>query len=323
MVNSVLVLELICSARNDSEKPEMKAVWSFWSKPFRSRGTWAWSSQKHHLLSWVLSVERARLHYPHTTLYTDDAGARMLVEGSGLHFDHVSTDLNGLEDADPGWWALGKIWTYASQKEPFVHIDSDVFLWKPFPEKMVQADILIQNPEHFGRGALFYQPEVLEAAIHGVPDGWMPEEWEWYRSNGAVQQGECCGVFGGKRVDFINHYARQALKLLNHSANQAALRAMGDESEHMVLVEQYLLSACIKYHQQREDSPYRGLTVAYLFSSMDEAFNPDNASRLGFTHLLAGAKRNQHVTEKLERRVKTDYPAQYERCMSYIRQTID
>lgn len=247
----------------------------------------------------------------------------MLVEGIGLDFDHVSTDLNGLENADPGWWALGKIWTYASQKEPFVHIDSDVFLWKPLPEMMVQADILVQNPEHFNRGALFYQPEVLEAAIHGVPDGWMPEEWEWYRSNGAVQQGECCGVFGGKRVDFINHYARQALKLLDHPANQAALRAMGDKSEHMVLIEQFFLSACIKYHQQREDSPHRGLTVAYLFSSMDEAFNAVNASRLGFTHLLGGAKRNQHVIKKLERRVKTDYPSQYERCMKYVRQSSD
>jgi len=301
----------------------MKAVWSFWTKPFRSRGTWVWTSQKHHLLSWVLSVERARLHYPHTSLYTDDEGAGMLVEGIGLHFDHVSTNLNELEDADPGWWALGKIWTYALQTEPFVHIDSDVFLWKPLPEDVVQADILIQNPEHFSRGALFYRPEVLESAIHGVPGGWMPEEWVWYRSNGAGQQGECCGVFGGRRVDFIKHYARQALKLINHPANQTALQAMGDKSEHMTLIEQFFLSACIQYHQQREDSPHRGLTVAYLFNSMDEAFNSVNASRLGYTHLLAGAKRNHDITDKLERRVKMDYPAQYERCLRYVGQHID
>lgn len=301
----------------------MKAVWSFWTKPFDFRRTWAWSSQKHHLLSWVLSVERARVHYPQTALYTDDAGARMLVDGIGLHFGHVSTSINQLENADPGWWALGKLWTYALQTEPFVHIDSDVFLWKPLPEEMVQADIFIQNPEHFNRGAFFYQPEVLEAAIDGVPGGWMPKEWEWYRSNGEVQQGECCGVFGGKRVDFINHYARQALKLLDHPANRAAFRTMGGKSEHMILIEQYLLSACIQYHRQRQDSPYRYLNVAYLFSSIDEAFNPDNASKVGFTHLLAGAKRNRYVTDKLERRVETDYPVQYERCMKYLSQNME
>ena len=146
----------------------------------------------------------------------------------------------------------------------------------------------------------------------------MPEEWEWYRSNGATQQGECCGVFGGKHVEFINHYARQALKLLDCPDNQAALQTIGDKPEHMILIEQYLLSACIKYHQQSEDSSYRDLTVEYLFDSIDEAFRPQNASRLGYTHLLAGAKRNPVVAEKLERRVKTDYPAQYERCMRYV-----
>jgi len=301
----------------------MKAVWSFWTKPFRSRGKWAWSSRKHHLLSWVLSVERARLHYPFTSLHTDDEGARTLVEGIGLDFDHVSTGLNALEDADPGWWALGKILTYALQKEPFVHIDSDVFLWKPLPEMMLLADVLAQNPEHFSHGAFFYRPEVLETAIHGVPGGWLPEEWEWYRSGGAPQQAECCGVFGGNRIDFINHYARQALKLLDHPANQAGLRIVGDKSEHMILIEQYFLAACIQYHQQRKDSPYQGLTVAYLFNSMDEAFRPDNASRLGYTHLIADAKRKPHITEKLERRVKTDYPAQYERCLRYMGQHID
>lgn len=301
----------------------MKAIWSFWTKPIRSRSTWSWSSQKHHLLSWVLSVERARLHYPNTTLYTDDAGARMLVEGIGLQFDHVFTDLNGLEHADPGWWALGKICTYASQKEPFVHIDSDVYLWKPFPEKVAQADVFLQNPEPFNRGGVFYQPEVLEKAIHKAPGGWMPDEWEWYRSEGTMQQGECCGVFGGNRVDFISYYARQALKLLDHSANQAALWAMDDKWEHMVLVEQYLLSACIHYHQQSEKSPYRDLTVKYLFSSMDEAFNPGEAARLGYTHLLGGSKRNQDITEKLERRVKMDYPELYERCLKYLEQLSD
>jgi hypothetical protein len=300
----------------------MKAVWSFWTKPFRSRGAGGWRSQKHHLLSWVLSLERARHHYPETALYTDDEGAQMLVEGMGFDFGHVSTSLNGLKDADPGWWALGKIWTYASQKEPFVHIDSDVFLWNPLPEKMAQADIFAQNPEHFGHGALFYQPEVLDAAIHNVPGGWVPEEWKWYRSNDVAQQGECCGVFGGKHIEFINHYARQALQLLDYPANQAALQAMGDKSEHMILLEQYLLSACIQYHQQREDSPYRGLTVVYLFSSMDEAFNSEHANKLGYTHLLAGAKRNRDITDKLERRVKMDYPAQYEKCLRYVRQNV-
>lgn len=246
----------------------------------------------------------------------------MLVDGLGLDFDHISTSLNKLDDADPTWWALGKICTYASQTDPFVHIDSDVYLWKPLPEKVAQADIFVQNPEHFSHGASYYRPEVLEAAIHGVPGGWLPDEWEWYRLNGVARQAECCGIFGGTRNDFIEHYTRQVLKLLDHPANQAALRTMGDKSEHMILIEQYFLSACIQYHKQKGDSPYQDLNVAYLFNSINEAFNPENAAKLGFTHLIAGAKRNQQITEKLEQRVKTDYPAQYEKCLRYLEQHV-
>lgn len=89
----------------------MRAVWTFWTKPFEARQRWAWRSRKHHLLAWVLSLGTARRHYPHTVLFTDDAGARMLVDGLGLDFAEVRTDLNALDGDDPGWWALGKLHT--------------------------------------------------------------------------------------------------------------------------------------------------------------------------------------------------------------------
>jgi hypothetical protein len=41
----------------------MRAVWSFWSKPFVLRGHEVWLSEQHHLFSWALSVMTARRHY--------------------------------------------------------------------------------------------------------------------------------------------------------------------------------------------------------------------------------------------------------------------
>src|ERR1039458_675758 len=72
----------------------MRAVWSFWSKPYKAHREGIWASQKHHLLSWVLSVATASVHYPDTELYTDDWGAWLLVDQLGLVFGKVSTDLN-------------------------------------------------------------------------------------------------------------------------------------------------------------------------------------------------------------------------------------
>ena len=111
----------------------MKAIWSFWSKPFLAQRKATWSSEKHHLLAWVLSLETAKQHYTETSLCTDDARARLLVEELGLSFTQVSTALNSLAHLNPEWWALGKLYAYHQQNEPFVHIDNDVFCGSGYP----------------------------------------------------------------------------------------------------------------------------------------------------------------------------------------------
>jgi hypothetical protein len=297
----------------------MKAVWSFWTKPHVADRRSIWTSEKHHLLSWVLSFHTARQHFPRTALFSDDEGARLLVDGLGIEFNEVSTELNSLKDRDPAWWALGKIHTYGLQTLPFVHIDSDVYLWKR-PALDPSAPIVAQNPEHFIPGASYYMPERFESVVRQTPGGWLPPEWEWYRSSGFAQRAESCGIFGGARTDFIRYYAGIAARLIEHRANQGAWRMLGGEVERNILAEQYLLSACLEYHRSHDDSPYRGLAIRYLFDSMDAAFDPAKAAEIGYTHLIAGSKRDARVAENLEKRVRTDYPAQYERCLRYVRE---
>src|SRR6266567_9051444 len=86
--------------RAQKMKSKLRSVWSLWTKPVMA-GLSNWTSELHHLFGWVLSVETARQHYPQTALYTDDAGARLLVDQVGLQFDYVSTALNALDAHDP------------------------------------------------------------------------------------------------------------------------------------------------------------------------------------------------------------------------------
>jgi hypothetical protein len=116
-------------------------------------------------------------------------------------------------------------------------------------------------------------------------------------------------------LDFIQHYSDQAIKLIEHPANQAGWSLMDDKFNHNILFEQYLLGACIEYHRQHRTSPYRDIEIRYMFRSLDDAFDPHLAEELGYTHLLAGAKGNADIAARLEERVKRDYPAQYERCL--------
>ena len=292
----------------------MRAVWSFWSAPFLAHHHHAWPSPRHHLLAWILSTETARRHYAPLALYTDDAGARLLVDELGLAFDEVHTALNALGACDPEWWALGKLYAYRAQSEPFLHLDNDVFLWKPLPDHLAGAPVVAQNPEFFVPGESYYQPEVFEAAL--CPhEGWLPQEWRWFRASGLQQRGECCGVFGGTRTDFIQHYAAQAIRLIEEPANQAPLRSVGDKIGHNILFEQYLLGACVEYHRRRQDSAYRDISIDYLFGSIDEAFDDEASSRIGYTHLIADAKRNPDLADRLEARVRRDHSTLYERSL--------
>src|SRR3712207_6765809 len=209
----------------------MRAVWSFWTRPFRAHHHQLWPSEAHHLLAWVLSVQTARRHFRSTSLVTDDDGARMLVDGIGLQFDHVSTELNVLADEDPDWWCLGKLYAYRAQNEPFVHIDSDCFLWSPLPERLRAADLVAQHPEWFPYdGPSYYRPGVLEAAVDDV-GGWLPDALRRYasvRGGGGVN----CGIMGGRRVDFIREYADLGIRLVQHPSNQAAWAQLADKRNY-------------------------------------------------------------------------------------------
>ena len=295
----------------------MRAIWSFWSKPFREHHRLAWPSERHHLLSWVLSLRTAARHYRPTALYTDRAGASLLVDAIGLEFDEVHTSLDALRSVDSGWWALGKLYAYHAQREPFVHIDSDVFLWQKLPLNVEGAPVFAQNPEPFEIGRSYYQPEVFEEALLAVADAWLPGEWAWFRASGMQQRGDCCGILGGTSVDFIRHYAEQAIALVERPENQRAWSELTDKISHNILFEQYLLSACIEYHRRRKSSPYRDVDIAYVFPTVDAAFDSDAARRVGYTHLIADAKRDLELARRLEVRVARDYPRDYARCCTY------
>jgi hypothetical protein len=279
----------------------MRAVWSFWSHPYQLRSGRTWYSPLHHLLAWGLSFRAAQRHYPETVLITDTPGKKLLAENLGLPFTYVSTELDRLADADPNWWALGKLVAYSLQDEPFVHLDTDVFLWQPLPPRLVSAPVFAQCPEYFPHHARRSAAIENSFAAANLP---LPPEWEWTVSRGdAFIREENCGILGGARPDFLRYYARRAMDLILDSKYAAVWS--GCEKSNMVL-EQFLLSACADFHRIHPDSPFRGVAVRYLFSSWDEAADPDSSARAGFTHLLGDSKSHGTVARRIEERMRRE-----------------
>lgn len=294
----------------------MRAVWSFWSKPFGAGRGWRWREPVHHLLAWGLSLRLARSHYPQTALVTDTAGRQLLVDRLGLEFTHVSTELDRLQDADPALWALGKLVAYSLQDEPFVHVDADVFLWRPLPDRLASAPVLAQHPEDFHRRDEPDGPRSIEDSF-GRAGLSLPAEWQWARSLGGSRFREAsCGILGGTNTGFLRHYANQALDLALNPRHAPAWAATPNRDGLSTAVEQFFLLACLAYHRFNPASPYRGVYIRYLFPSGGEAYSRDHAARAGYTHLLGPAKQNEHVTARLAERVRADDPGFYQRCLA-------
>lgn len=299
----------------------MRAVWSFWSKPFFAFKGRIWREPHHHLLAWGLSLRLARRHYPDTMLVTDEAGAELLVDRLGLSFGEVSTELEALRRADIGWWALGKLYAYSIQDRPFVHIDTDVFLWKPLAAAVTDAPVFAQCPEEHALDEPS-GPRDIESAFakHKLS---LPDEWEWYRSlPSAGFREENCGILGANRVDFIRYYANRALDLAMNPAHLPAWAELPHKSGYNMMIEQFLLSTCLDYHRFHPDSPYRGVRARYVFPNWGDAFNPQKAAQAGFTHLLGDAKNNEHVTQRLEQRVKHEDPRFFRHCLHVGQQSM-
>jgi hypothetical protein len=289
----------------------VRAVWSFWSRPYYTGHGWGWREPVHHHLAWGLSLRSAREHYPDTVLITDTPGKALLVDKLGLSFAHVSTELDRLRDADPALWALGKLVAYSVQDEPFVHLDSDVFLWQPLPDRVTSAPVLAQHPEPRDS----WGPQVVEDAFARASVS-LPVAWQWSRSHSGHRFRQAnCGILGGINTSFISCYARLALDLALNPTYSAAWAVITDRQRINFTLEQFLLSACVDFHRFDPESPHRGIELRYLFPTNGAAYDPTEAARLGFTHLLGpAAKQDARVTTRLEQRVRRDNPAFYRRC---------
>jgi hypothetical protein len=291
----------------------MRSVWSFWSKPFQAHRHASWCTPLHHLLAWGLSVRTASRHYPETVLITDKPGKSLLVDRLGLEFAHVSTELECLNNVDVGWWALGKLLAYSLQDRPFVHLDSDVFLWKPLPLDVTESPVFTQNPEGLHDHRSHYRPQDVEWAF-AQESLKLPIEWEWAREDLRPFPADNCGIIGGLYCDFLRHYAQTAVSLVLRPENAPAWSRLPDKQGYNIVVEQFFLRACVGFHRSHSVSPYSGVRISHLFPSQSEAHNPNVAARMGFTHLVSDAKSHPAVARRLAERVWREDPAYFRRC---------
>ncbi|MBO0931469.1 DUF6734 family protein [Fibrella aquatilis] len=290
----------------------MKIVQSYWSKPTKKysddvfyKHANGWLAKKYNYMAWALSCFNLRKHYDVVELVTDAAGKKLLIDQLELPYTTVNVGLESMSHYPDDLWALGKLYAYSIQDEPFLHVDADVFIWQPFDEVIMNAPLAVQQLEvgyaHYGE--LMEQINAsftyISPCFHTQAQGMLT----------AVN----AGIIGGTDIAFFNDYTAEAFRFVDR--NLLALEHISSLDLYNTIYEQLLFYTLAQARQVDITCCFGGLgkRLDWLF-----AF-PGTLPTSQYTHAAGGGKRDKIVCSRLEHRLRSDYPDYYYWLMHKLR----
>jgi hypothetical protein len=287
----------------------MKIVQTYWSsslqqQPLHNAG--GWLSAEYHWQSWALSVLQLRQFYDEVELITDAAGKAVLIDTLNLPYTSVRVVLDEALSAYPhDLWALAKIHAYSIQKEPFMHVDGDVYIWKRFEDHIEQAPLVAQN---FEVDFPFYRKPLatIKNEFQNVPTCMLNEiheEKSIFSSN--------AGVIGGQNYGFFKEYKQLAFGIIDSNAQTLTKIAYNFLN---ICIEQFLYYCLAKE---------KSIAMCYVIDNQGQ-FDPTypgfaNFHKVPFDdwyiHCMAEYKRQEVVVRHLSKRLRQDHPSYYYRIL--------
>lgn len=274
----------------------MKIIQSFWSKPYLQgnttnielRGKGGWLHEKVFKQSILLSFFTINKHHGEVHLITDDLGKSILIDELKIPYSSVSLELNQLHNFDHRLWAIGKLLAYSLQSEPFLHIDNDVFLYKPLPENLFKSDVYVQNLD---KNASYY------ASVHNCAraliDELPPFLNEYLTNGGLLNEAYGCnaGIIGGKNLGVFKTLKKVAFELVNRIN-------LSEERNDFGLINVFLEQSTLYALAHN-----RKLEIGTLFPEMNEEFDQvlsfERVPECGYIHVVGKAKRNILANERI------------------------
>ncbi|SOD83040.1 DUF6734 family protein [Spirosoma fluviale] len=284
----------------------MKGIQSFWLRETEKKYfTCGWLDTKYNLFSWVLSSLQLTQFYNKRELITDSIGAELAIGKLQLPYTHVSTDLETIKQ-DNYFWVSNKLYTYSIQNEPFIHLDTDAYLFKQLHSKLLTAPLVAQNFEYDHTYYTQSFQEVIANCTY-LPDFIRTDELGRLTAVNA-------GLIGGTNVSFFKEFETFTKEFFQK--NETGLRKCTYENIN-IFVEQFLF---------KKFADYKNIPIDYV-SSIEFGPAPDY-QMANFTQLptncpyihVMNYKRNSTVCEQLAQRLWLESPELYERVLTVCRE---
>lgn len=270
--------------------------------------SFGWYAPIYHLMSWALSCLSIKERTGYIKLYTNSKGRDLLINQLGLPYDEVILSMEGWNLPHPKLWALSKIHTYSQQKEPFLHIDGDVYLFDEFPQRIYQGKVVAQNVEEFTDYYYSFMRPINRAFTY-FPECLTQDFMEMERLHALN-----AGILGGNDIDFFKDYTSEAFKYVE--SNIQNLKNL-DADRFNVFFEQHLCyklaegkNIKIEYllPQSYHDNSYLGL----------DRFQDILNGKCSYIHLLGNYKADEFTCRQMAKCLRYFYPEYYDRIVSYF-----
>ncbi len=291
----------------------MKIIQSFWTKPIyqeknhgdKDRLFGGWPSQKAHLCSWILSCLTLKKFYEKVELITDERGKRLLVDLLGLPYTNVIVALDQFNGMHPDLWAIGKIFAYSIQDQPFIHVDSDVYIGKKFENRLENAQLIAQNIDV---NIELYKRVLAEIICEKFFfPSFITDNPHIFEKPLAVN----AGILGGKNIAFFSTYTAEAFNFLKKNLDKISQVHIPSLN---IIFEQFLFF-------------YLAEGLSLPISTLFEPLAPENPSpvlqiwaapeRAKYVHIVSSAKQNSYNCRSMEYWVRKEFPEYFYRLSAY------
>lgn len=264
-----------------------RAVFSYFNaeESFGNKG--GFNKFSDFLFTSALSIICASRHFPEVQVISSSWGVD-LFKKLNLPISNYSNKLDEIKDIPRFFWAYGKMIAYCEQTEPFIHLDNDVFLWKPLPERMLEAHLCFQSQEPFDLpGYKWYK--LLKPCFNNAPV--KPQK---IVDNPVDDYAYNCGICGGNDLSIFPEWKKCSEEYIFAEENQELFfKKYSKLLIHQNLFhEQYFLSSLIKMHEWRDK------VEVYHEDAMEINRNLP-LDKPAYTHLWGTGKQNTGMMAKV------------------------
>lgn len=239
------------------------------------------------LFTTALSIYCASKHFPEVQFVSSTWGVNLFKQ-LGLPITEYSNSLDDTKGISSFFWAYGKLIAYCEQTKPFVHIDNDVFLWHPLPDKILNAKLCFQSHEPFEKDGYKYynmlRPCFDEASVK--PQAVVDNPVYDYAYN--------CGICGGNDLRIFKEWKKCSEQYIFARENQQLFFVKYEDVliHQNLFHEQYFLACLIKKHGLR--SKVRVLAKDAMQINKD--FDPEKPH---YTHIWGTTKKDDGKMAKV------------------------